>query len=79
MTSRDQLPEPTANIVGRNQRQPVTHRSAQRLQPQNDATRSTLTAEQGRKAPTGALDLMHGRSFEEQTLTAHSYDLYEEK
>ncbi len=78
MTSRDQLPEPTANIVGRNQRQPVTHRSAQRLQPQNDATRSTLTAEQGRKAPTGALDLMHGRSFEEQTLTAHSYDLYEE-
>ena len=79
MTSRDQLPEPTANVVGRNQRQPATHRSAQRLQPQNDATRSTITAEQGRKAPTGALDLLRGRSFEEQTLTPHSYDIYGEE
>ena len=75
MTSRDQLPEPTANIVGGNQRQPATHRSAQRLQPQSPGT---LTAEQGRKASPGAIDLLHGRAFEEQTLTAHSYDLYEE-
>ncbi len=64
MTSRDQLREQQSGL-GTKQR--PSRAAAQPLQLQNDATRSTKTCEQGRKAPTGAIDLKHGRSFEEES------------
>ena len=76
MTSRDQLREQQSGL-GTKQR--PSRPAAQRLQPQNDATRSTKTCEQGRKAPTGAIDLKHGRSFEEETPTPNSDDLPDEE
>ncbi len=53
MTSRDQLREQQSGL-GTKQR--PSRAAAQPLQLQNDATRSTKTCEQGRKAPTGAID-----------------------
>ncbi len=70
MTQRQPPPLPAQeSSLGTRQR---TNRSAVQH------SRNTMTAEQGREVPPGAIDLWRGREFEEQMLTPSSYDLYGE-
>ena len=67
MTQRQQPPPPEqASGLGQ-------------VRQRRTGTATKATEEPSRKAPTGAIDLLRGRAFEEQTLTAHSDDLYEEE